>query len=110
MSNKNWTVVLTADKAKFESDMQKAKQIVKRYSDESRKYLKNIDDAMASLNSSNKLTNRLLFLTQVGNIGQVAQGILRYADSYTELGNRMRSVTDNNVGLVRAHNLFLIFP
>ena len=102
MSNQNWKVVLTADKAKFESDMKKAKQIVKHYSDESRRYLKNIDDAMTNLNSSSKWTNRLLLFTQAGNLGQLAQGVLRYADSYTELGNRMRLVTDNNVELARA--------
>ncbi|QIM63897.1 phage tail tape measure protein [Pasteurellaceae bacterium Orientalotternb1] len=82
--------------------MRKAQQVIKRYSEESRRYLKNIDDAMTNMNASSKMTNRLLFLTQAGNIGQLAQGVLRYADSYTELGNRMRLVTDNNVELARA--------
>ena len=94
-------VELGLNDAQFKSAMTKAQQKAKTFSTETQRYLKNIDNAMISLNKSNKLTN--LFLGKDILSGSVGD-LVRYADSYTDLGNRMRLVTSGSSELIAATN------
>nr|WP_289622715.1 phage tail tape measure protein [Mannheimia cairinae] len=79
--------------------MEQAQQKARQFADRSTKYLKNIEQAANNLNSSVskerfwQITNRLQFPTSK---------VIGYANSYTELGNKLRLVTESETQHARA--------
>ncbi|HDL5929829.1 TPA: tape measure protein [Mannheimia haemolytica] len=83
----------------FIVNMDQAQQKARQFADRSTKYLKNIEQAANNLNSSVskerfwQIANRLQFPTSK---------VISYANSYTELGNKLKLVTESESQHVRA--------
>ncbi len=95
----------------FETDLDRAKNSAKQFSERTAKYLNNIERAAISIN---KTTSRH-FLASIGSfaashLSSAASKTLQYADSYTELQNRMRLVTESTVQMVAATECFRYCP
>ncbi|HDL5601670.1 TPA: tape measure protein, partial [Mannheimia haemolytica] len=83
----------------FIVNMDQAQQKARQFADRSTKYLKNIEQAANNLNSSVskerfwQIANRLQFPTSK---------VISYANSYTELGNKLKLVTESESQHARA--------
>lgn len=83
----------------FILNMDQAQQKARQFADRSTKYLKNIEQAANNLNSSVskerfwQIANRLQFPTSK---------VISYANSYTELGNKLKLVTESEAQQARA--------
>ncbi|STO71541.1 phage-like minor tail protein [Avibacterium paragallinarum] len=80
----------------FEVNLSAAQNKARQFSERTTEYLNNIERAAISIN---KTTSRTFFTSIASwagnNLSSAASQTLRYADSYTELQNRMRLVTDS---------------
>ncbi|MCT8767435.1 tape measure protein [Glaesserella parasuis] len=85
---------------KFQVDMDKATKSAKQFAQRTTEYLENIENAAKNINKNSNFQ----FFTTLGGYAQAASGnIIKYADSYTELGNRIRLVTKSNDEFVKAN-------
>ena len=85
---------------KFQVDMDKATKSAKQFAQRTTEYLENIENAAKNINKNSNFQ----FFTTLGGYAQAASGnIIKYADSYTELGNRIRLVTKNNEEFAKAN-------
>lgn len=89
----------------FEANFSAAQNRARQFSERTTEYLNNIERAA---NSINKTANISLF-SSIGNwasghLSAAASKTLQYADSYTELQNRMRLVTDSHTEMAAATN------
>ena len=85
---------------KFQVDMDKATKSAKQFAQRTTEYLENIENATKNINKNSNFQ----FFTTLGGYAQAASGnIIKYADSYTELGNRIRLVTKSNDEFVKAN-------
>ncbi|MWQ21107.1 tape measure protein [Glaesserella parasuis] len=85
---------------KFQVDMDKATKSAKQFAQRTTQYLENIENAAKNINKNSNFQ----FFTTLGGYAQAASGnIIKYADSYTELGNRIRLVTKSNDEFVKAN-------
>lgn len=89
----------------FNVNLTDAQARARQFSERTTKYLNNIERAA---NSINKTANISLFSSVGnwvgGNLSAAASQTLQYADSYTELQNRMRLVTDSHTEMAAATN------
>ncbi|MDP8051058.1 tape measure protein [Pasteurella atlantica] len=83
-------VKLYVDQAKFQKDLGYAQKKLKHFSDKTVNYLNNIEKAANSINRLNQ------FQVFGYAIPQLTRGLVEYADSYTEIANRMRLVNDTS--------------
>lgn len=84
-------IELTLEQAKFQANLDKAQRRAKEFSEKTQSYLGNIEKAMLSINKSNTWAKNLFgFSVSKDSI----QRLVNYADSYTELRNKMALVTD----------------
>ena len=87
----------------FQVNLAAAQSRARQFSERTTEYLNNIERAA---NSINKTANIGLFSNiagwATGNLSAAASQTLKYADSYTELQNRMRLVTDSQNEMVAA--------
>ena len=87
----------------FQVNLAAAQSRARQFSERTTEYLNNIERAA---NSINKTANIGLFSNiagwATGNLSSAASQTLKYADSYTELQNRMRLVTDSQNEMVAA--------
>ena len=87
----------------FQVNLSAAQSRARQFSERTTEYLNNIERAA---NSINKTANIGLFSNiagwATGNLSAAASQTLKYADSYTELQNRMRLVTDSQNEMVAA--------
>ena len=87
----------------FEANFASAQARARQFSERTTQYLNNIERAA---NSINKTANISLFSNVIGLAGvrmqSTASQALKYADSYTELQNRIRLVTDSQTEMVSA--------
>lgn len=87
----------------FQVNLSAAQTKARQFSERTTEYLNNIERAA---NSINKTANIGLFSNiagwATGNLSAAASQTLKYADSYTELQNRMRLVTDSQNEMVAA--------
>lgn len=87
----------------FKVNLSAAQSRARQFSERTTEYLNNIERAA---NSINKTANIGLFSNiagwATGNLSAAASQTLKYADSYTELQNRIRLVTDNQNEMVAA--------
>lgn len=87
----------------LELNFTKAQEKARQFSERTTQYLNNIERAA---NSINKTANISLFSNVIGLAGarmqSTASQALKYADSYTELQNRIRLVTDSQTEMVSA--------
>lgn len=80
-------------------EFDKAAQRARQFSERTTQYLNNIEKAALSINSRTKWQ----FLDLLGNFAAgKAQAVIGYAESYTQLGNRLRLVTENSQQLTLA--------
>lgn len=85
---------------KFQVDMDKATKSAKQFAQRTTEYLENIENVTKNINKNSNFQ----FFTTLGGYAQAASGnIIKYADSYTELGNRIRLVTKSNDEFVKAN-------
>ena len=85
---------------KFQVDMDKATKSAKQFAQRTTEYLENIENSAKNINKNSNFQ----FFTTLGGYAQAASGnIIKYADSYTELGNRIRLVTKNNEEFAKAN-------
>lgn len=89
----------------FEANFSAAQNRARQFSERTTQYLNNIERAA---NSINKTANIGLFSNiagwAAGNLSAATSQTLKYADSYTELQNRIRLVTDSQNEMVAATN------
>ncbi|ABN73622.1 tape measure protein [Actinobacillus pleuropneumoniae] len=89
----------------FEANFSAAQNRARQFSERTTQYLNNIERAA---NSINKTANIGLFSNiagwATGNLSAATSQTLKYADSYTELQNRIRLVTDSQNEMVAATN------
>ncbi|UKH32368.1 tape measure protein [Actinobacillus pleuropneumoniae] len=89
----------------FEANFSAAQNRARQFSERTTQYLNNIERAT---NSINKTANIGLFSNiagwATGNLSAATSQTLKYADSYTELQNRIRLVTDSQNEMVAATN------
>lgn len=89
----------------FETNLSSAQNRARQFSERTTQYLNNIERAATSIN---KTANVSLFSRIAhwagNNLVSAATQTLKYADSYTELQNRMRLVTDSQNKMVAATN------
>lgn len=87
----------------FELNFTKAQAKAKQFSERTTQYLNNIEKAA---NTINKTTNRTFWAGIISSGGSyLSSGIsdvMKYADSYTELQNRIRLVTNSQTAMVAA--------
>ncbi|QVE21681.1 tape measure protein [Phocoenobacter atlanticus subsp. cyclopteri] len=83
-------VKLYLDHAKFQKNLGYAQKRVKLFSDKTVSYLDNIEKAANSINRLNQ------FQVFGYAVPQLTRGLVEYADSYTEIENRMRLVNDTS--------------
>ncbi|WP_052122327.1 tape measure protein [Chelonobacter oris] len=96
-------IQLALDQVQFQQNLTKAQQKAKQFSDKTTQYLGNIEKAAQSINRSTNWS----FISAIGNLGfnslsSGAQKFIHYADSYTEIGNRMKLISSNSVESARA--------
>ncbi|QBQ62743.1 hypothetical protein EXH44_10975 [Actinobacillus indolicus] len=84
----------------FQVDMDKSLNSAKQFAQRTTEYLENIENAAKNINKNSNFQ----FFTTLGVYAQAASGnIIKYADSYTELGNRIRLVTKSNEESAKAN-------
>ncbi|PVX40525.1 tape measure domain-containing protein [Pasteurella langaaensis DSM 22999] len=83
----------------FQINLDKAQQKAKQFSERTTKYLNNIEKAAKNINNTTKWSFRF---DNFSRIAGFANQFVKTADSYTELQNRMRLVTEGSVQLVAA--------
>ncbi|MFU2088947.1 tape measure protein [Avibacterium avium] len=83
----------------FQINLDKAQQKAKQFSERTTKYLNNIEQAAKNINNTTKWSFRF---DNFSRIAGFANQFVKTADSYTELQNRMRLVTEGSVQLVAA--------
>lgn len=93
------TIKIGLNSAEFQNGLVKAERNVRRFADRTQGYLKNIEDAANSLNSTNKWA-RKGFFAGIATTGVGA--LVQYADAYTEISNRMRLVSSSSVESAKA--------
>lgn len=89
----------------FQANLSAAQTKARQFSERTTEYLNNIERAAIAIN---KTTGKTFLFSGVNwassNLSAVASQTLKYADSYTELQNRMRLVTDSQNEMVSATN------
>ncbi|MCK3656229.1 phage tail tape measure protein [Pasteurellaceae bacterium Macca] len=90
----------------FEANFSAAQNRVRQFSERTTQYLNNIERAAIAIN---KTTNKTFWASIANfagnNLSSAITQTLQYADSYTELQNRMRLVTDTQNDMVTATNI-----
>ncbi|WP_294086565.1 tape measure protein [uncultured Actinobacillus sp.] len=89
----------------FQVNLSAAQTKARQFSERTTEYLNNIERAAIAIN---KTTGKTFLFSGVNwassNLSAAASQTLKYADSYTELQNRMRLVTDSQNEMVSATN------
>ncbi|MBE2898082.1 tape measure protein [Pasteurellaceae bacterium 20609_3] len=92
-------IKLGLNSTEFQNGLVKAEHNMRRFADRTQGYLKNIENAANSLNSTNKWA-RKGFFAGIATTG--VKALVQYADAYTEIGNRIRLVSSSSVESARA--------
>ncbi|QIM66273.1 phage tail tape measure protein [Mannheimia granulomatis] len=83
----------------FQVDLEKTKNAAKQFSNRTVKYLGNIENAAKNINTATKWEFKLNNLERLRNAaGQLSQ----FSDRYTELGNKLKLVTETETQHARA--------
>lgn len=98
-------IQLSLDQIKFQQNLERAQQKARQFSERTTQYLNNIEKAAQSINQRSKWSfiNDLASFTKNIGLGG-AKEVLQYAENYSELGNRLRLVTENSKQLALATN------
>lgn len=89
----------------FQVNLSAAQNKARQFSERTTQYLNNIERAAASINKTANISLFSSIANWAGNnLVSAASQTLKYADSYTELQNRMRLVTDSQNEMVAATN------
>lgn len=83
----------------FQVNFANAQQKAKQFSERTTNYLNNIEQAAKNINSTTKWS---FHFDNFSRIAGLANQFVKTADSYTELQNRMRLVTESTVQMVAA--------
>lgn len=95
---------LGLDQAKFKTELTNAQNRLQSFSAKTSKYLNNIEQAANSINSN----TRLMFWADIGSrAGGAFSMLTQYADSYTEIANKLRLV--ETAGIDSAKGMQSIF-
>lgn len=89
----------------FQVNLSAAQNKARQFSERTTQYLNNIERAATSINKTANISLFSSIANWAGNnLVSAATQTLKYADSYTELQNRMRLVTDSQNEMVAATN------
>ncbi|EEY09676.1 phage tape measure protein [Mannheimia haemolytica serotype A2 str. OVINE] len=89
----------------FQVNLSAAQNKARQFSERTTQYLNNIERAATSINKTANISLFSSIANWAGNnLVSAASQTLKYADSYTELQNRMRLVTDSQNEMVAATN------
>lgn len=94
----------------FELNFTKAQAKAKQFSERTTQYLNNIEKAANTINKTTKNTFWAGIVSSGGSyLSSGISDVMKYADSYTELQNRIRLVTNSQTAMVAATESVLIF-